>query len=80
VLYCLDRKMSYETLSMKRLSCSDDGFVLSNRWVFLNGRRCSHGKGLAGSCGYAKIQVYARVDNLSGAIVLFGQLGWMVVA
>jgi ribosomal protein L37E len=72
--------MSYETLSMKRLSCSDCGFVLSNRWVFLDGRCCSHGKEMAGSCGFGKIQVYARVDGLGGAIMLFGQLGMMVVA
>lgn len=35
---------------------------------------------MAGSCGSVKIQVYAHVDGLDGAIVLFGQLGWMIVA
>jgi hypothetical protein len=64
---------------MKRLSCSDDGFVLSNRWVFLNGRCCSHEKELAGSCGTVKIQVYTPVDGLNSTFVLFGRLGWMVV-
>jgi hypothetical protein len=43
------------------------------------GAVCSHGKEMAGRCGFGKIQVYARVDGLGGAIVLFGQLDWMVV-
>jgi hypothetical protein len=53
--------------------------VLSNRWVFLNGRRYSLVKELARSCGSVKVRVYARVDGLDGTLVLLGQLGWMVV-
>jgi hypothetical protein len=42
------------------------------------GAVCSHEEEVAGRCGFEKIQVYARVDGLGGALVLFGQLGWMV--